>query len=221
MLSAEEYGGDEVAIHETAPHIAAHKRPTFQDLQAHAAGGRSTRLLGRYFFQPNPERSINRHRRMGTPILARSTRIIHRPSLLAKPNPLEAITDRIVFASTTQEEGHTLTGLTIIAIGAISVHKGVHPLVLAPVGCAVAWEDNLVAIIRYQRARAIRVATLLLQAGRTFGPDYTNGGGIDARAVANFYAAADGTPQAVNPAEPLRESTDQSDDVEAFDTYNT
>lgn len=193
--------------------MSAERPPSIYDLIAHAQPNERYNRVPKFLIPTDYERSIDHHKRFGTPTLQRLFMKVGRrtPGSCLDPSAksrLEAVVD-FAFKQTVVNEklglltlaaGGALGGVS--AVGAAEAQGGGAEVVA--VGAMtlgfVAVKSGLVAIQRYNRARLMRVADRLLQRGDQFDPGYTNSYGVDARAM-KAYVMEQGAEAAIT-AEP-------------------
>jgi serine/threonine protein phosphatase PrpC len=191
--------------------------PTVADLLRFSPAGPMQRLLARYLTPRDPAPAARFWARLGAPLMRRvimgTIGRITRPGqggnyrMHSRQAPLEALTRFALGGSAFNEAVHTFgaiwcgvslfseTALSVLGTGNAGQFRG-HLVLLALAGVLNVW---LVAVQRYNRARAIRLVNALLARGRTFNPSYRNWAGLDLRAMLNLAgnqshpAVGDGT----------------------------
>lgn len=167
------------------------RNPGLYEVMSNSDTGPVRRVIRRYLFTSNPERSVQIHKAIGTPILRKV--IMGTVGRAIKPfsggnyrlnerkGKMEAMANFAVHGSVFNEAWHTAVAIPQvtrfigeIASGSPDIVTSSSMFMLLNLGC--------VAVQRYNRARIAGVLDRQLQAGREFEPGYTNWLGIDARA---------------------------------------
>ena len=158
-------------------------------------------LLVRYLIPRDLDASVRRHERIGTPLVRKLLMgTIGRPSRLGNSGyrldrnraPLEAVTD--FAANVSAEVIHIVTAFYwagIVVAEALAGQFG--PTIVIGVVAGLV-DVALVALQRYNRARLLRAADLLLARGQGYRSGYRNWIGLDQRALRDYHTQAPTAP---------------------------
>lgn len=187
-------------IHEH--HLPQEVEPSVDDLVNYAEANIAQKALTRYFFSSQPERTVQRHERLGTPLIRAAVmgtvgRLFPRNHygwsnyrLDKSKRPIDAAMSFATGGSVFNEVIHTGAAAQNISIIAADVMSSVdHHLLTANgyVGIGFfALNTALVTLQRYNRARMLVRINEELAAGESFSEQAKNWTGVDARAEDAF-----------------------------------
>lgn len=173
------------------------ERPDFNDLLDNAEAGSIRRGIAGYLFTHNPERSLQVHRAIGSPIVRKVVmgtvgRLVSGSGqggnyrLDHSRSRIESATNFAVRGSVVNEIVHTVTAipLSVEVVGSIAENSYDTSTAINAAFAGLNWA--LVALQRYNRARMVQRVNEELAEGNGFRSSYENWLGIDARAVENF-----------------------------------
>jgi len=170
--------------------------PSFYDLQDHAESNLLKRGIARYLIPRNYEKSIRRHRALGSPLVrkvvmgtaGRFSRSGQGGTyrLDSSRSPIEASANFAFRGSVFNEAVHTIGALPSSIIVAEKIIEGKGATVSAISVAGIGINLALVALQRYNRARMIQNVDTELSSGHVFREGYKNYLGIDGRAVDNY-----------------------------------
>lgn len=176
------------------------RRPTFYDLTQHADAGPLTRAVTRYLVPRNPESSVRRHQRLGSPIVRKVVmgtigRLISKPfessnyRMSIRRGRMEGAMHFALKESAFNEAVHLIAGLGGLSALGNEMAEG-RGIDFVGIGSFTA-NALLVALQRYNRARMVRFVDRQLQRGEEFRPGYRNWLHVDASAYENFVMIRD------------------------------
>ena len=174
--------------------------PTVNDLMEYSEASVARRALTRYFFTRNPEKTIQRHEKLGTPLIRQLVmgtvgRLFPRNHqgwsnyrLDKTKRPIDAAMRFAVSGSVFNEVIHTAAAAHNIAVIASDVMTSVHRLegLASSTPGFFALNVALVALQRYNRARMLKRVNDELAAGESLGYGDRNWTGVDYRAEVAF-----------------------------------
>ena len=170
--------------------------PNFYDLQEHSEASCFKKGIARYLIPRNYEKSIQRHKALGSPIIRKV--VMNTAGRLTKPgqggnyrldsrrSPIEASANFAFRGSVYNEVIHTIGALpsSIVLADGLIEGRGTAVSIISIFG--VGANLALVALQRYNRARMIQNVNSELKLGHVFREGYENYLGIDSRAVDNY-----------------------------------
>ena len=187
-------------MHEYAP--PKEIEPTVEDLMDYAKANLAKKALARYFFTANPERTVRRHERLGTPLIRAAVmgtigRFAPRNQygwsnyrLDKSKRPIDAAISFATSGTIVNEVIHTGAAAQNISLIAADVMSSVDHHVLTANGYvgvgALALNTALVALQRYNRARMLVRVNEELAAGESFTHRAENWTGVDSRSEDAF-----------------------------------
>jgi hypothetical protein len=158
--------------------------PTFHDLAGYTDAGPIRRLWNRYLIPNDPDASIRRHHMLGTPLVRKAImgtlgRNKNRDHYrLSVGNKLDAVASFALEQTVYNESMHSFGVAAQCGLATVNAYTGSWAGVAINAVCGLA-EASVVAVQRYNRARCIKAANIMLQQGVTFSAGYSNKAGID------------------------------------------
>jgi hypothetical protein len=191
----------EVSIGHQGNNFEAQK-PSFHDLQKSAETSVVGKAVARYLIPRNPDKSILRHERLGTPVVRKVVmgtvgRLGRSGSggnyrLDNSRSRIEAATNFAFRGSVFNEAVHTIFAAPATVSVAMNIAENHYSPSTAINVAGAGVNLALVALQRYNRARMVKFVDGELKRGKEYKPAYKNWLGIDARAMDNYQTKSKG-----------------------------